>query len=353
MQQTDRTAAADRLPLLGLRVPPCAPVRELAATAAAAERAGFDRVLMPDSQLIWRDTFAALTAAALATSRVRLGTAVSNLATRHLTVLASAARTVQEASDGRFILGLGRGDSSVALIGLPHSGPAAMRVAIAQLRELLSGRPVTYPGGPVRLRDPAGPCPVFVAASGPRMLEAAGAVADGVIMLSGLTEALVAASLARVRAGAASAGRATAGEVWVAAYAVVTSDHGQAARLLKPLCLNVALNGGAAALAAQGIKVEALATRPRVYPDLAHAEDWDEAIAVADAYVPDAAARAFADRFCLVGSPAEIAAWLRKLKSLGVTGVHIQHPGSYELPTTLIERLAPPLLAGATAGCSP
>jgi 5,10-methylenetetrahydromethanopterin reductase len=296
---------------------------------------------MPDSQLIWRDVFAALTASALATSTIRLGTAVSNLSTRHRTVLASAARTLQEASDGRFILGLGRGDSSVSLVGLPPARVDEMQETVAEVRALTSGRTLSYMGRTLRLRDPYGPCPLFVAAIGPRMLRAAGAVADGVILLGGLADDMARKSLELMRAGAQEAGRHALGEVWLATYAIVTDDVDTAARQLKPLCLNIALNGGAATLAARGIKVDMPARRPEVYPDLAHAEDWDRAIELSDQYVSDAAVRLFSQDYCLTGTRDGITERLRRLRELGITGVFVQQVGSYEIPAGLMTALAP------------
>jgi 5,10-methylenetetrahydromethanopterin reductase len=102
---------------VGLRIPPCAPVPALVDLVRAADRAGLDEVWFPDSQLLWRDVFGVATAAAAGTDRITLGTAVTNLVTRHPAVVASAARTVAEIAPGRFILGVGVGNSSVGPIG--------------------------------------------------------------------------------------------------------------------------------------------------------------------------------------------------------------------------------------------
>lgn len=95
----------------GLRIPPCADVRQVAATARAAEEAGFDVARLPDSQFLWRDVWAAMALAAISTERIALGTCVTQFETRHATVTAAAAVTIDELAPGRTILGVGTGDS--------------------------------------------------------------------------------------------------------------------------------------------------------------------------------------------------------------------------------------------------
>src|SRR5690242_4278855 len=106
---------------IGLRVPPCGSLRVLQEFAVRAEEAGIGALWLPDSQLLWRDTYGALAAMALTTSRINLGTAVSNVATRHVSVIASAVRTLQELAPDRFRLGLGTGASATRTVGLSAS----------------------------------------------------------------------------------------------------------------------------------------------------------------------------------------------------------------------------------------
>src|SRR3712207_3265820 len=97
---------------VGLRIPPCRPVPEIAAAVRRAEELGFDEVWLPDSQLLWRDVFPVAAAALERTGRMMVGTAVTNVVTRHPAVVASAARTVAEIAPGRFMLGVGVGNSA-------------------------------------------------------------------------------------------------------------------------------------------------------------------------------------------------------------------------------------------------
>ncbi|OLT18699.1 5,10-methylene tetrahydromethanopterin reductase [Pseudonocardia sp. CNS-139] len=327
---------------IGLRVPPCAPAPDVAAFARAAEQAGLDEVWFPDSQLLWRDVFAVAAAAAAATSRVTVGTAVSNVVTRHPAVVASVARTVAELAPGRFVLGLGVGNSSVRPVGLSPSTGDGLRAGVATVRGLLAGDEVGFGRVTGRLRDPV-PVPIHLAASGPRNLRLAGEIADGAILLSGVAPAPLAAATARVQEGAAAAGRDRV-SMTVSAFCRVTGDVERDARELKPLCLALARNGGAAGLALAGVHVDVPDRLPDVYPDLTHAEDWPAAVAACDPYVSDRAVVAFAREFCLLGTAAEIAARVAEAERAGADAVYLQHVGSYDLPDELLDRVATEVL---------
>lgn len=322
---------------IGIRVPPCRPATEIAAFAADVEAAGFDTLYVPDSQILWRDAYLTLYAAALRTSTLGLGTAVSNVVTRHPSVVASLARTVAEAAPGRFFLGLGVGNSSVEPVGLKPSTQAELRRGIADIRALLAGSAV----GDVRLRDPHPGVPIHVAATGPRNLRFAGEVADGAILLSGVAEGPLSRAVELVREG--TAGRAPV-EITVSAYAMVTDDVKRDARILKPVCAGIAQRGGRAALAAAGIDVEVPAEIPDVYPDLVHAEDWDHAVDVCSQWISDDDAAAFAREFCLFGTPEEIVVRIEHAARLGATTIFLQHVGSYDLPTRLMTDVAADVL---------
>jgi len=326
---------------IGIRIPPCRPAVEVAEFSEEVERLGFDELYMPDSQLLWRDGYLSLFAAALHTSRIGLGTAVTNVVTRHPSVVASAARTLAEASSGRFRLGLGVGNSSVEPVGLTASKQAELRAGIEAIRGLLAGEQVSFNGAAGQLRDPYPGIPVDVAASGPRNLRFAGEVGDGVILLSGVAPALLERSVNLVREGAAAAGRSADDvKIIVAAHAMVTDDLERDARILKPVCAGIAQSGGQPALATAGIEIEGPSRVPDVYPDLIHAEDWDLAVKRCSDWVSDEDAVAFAKTFCLFGTAEEIVARIKAAAELGATSIFLQHVGSYDLPTTLASDVA-------------
>ena len=203
------------------------------------------------------------------------------------------------------MLGLGVGNSAVGPIGLRRTRAAELREGVAMLRTLLSGAEWDFGGGVrSRLRDPRPEVPIHLAASGPRNLRPAGEIADGVILLSGVSAATPAAAGARVRDGAAAAGRERAVPLTVSPFCTVTDDVAAAARQLKPVCASIAQNGGADFLAFAGIRAEVPAKVEGVYPDLVHAEDWEAATEICSAWASDEAAVRFAEEFCLVGTEA-------------------------------------------------
>jgi 5,10-methylenetetrahydromethanopterin reductase len=124
----------------------------------------------------------------------------------------------------------------------------------------------------------------------------------------------------------------------------VTDDIEAAARRIKPICASIAQNGGAPFLALAGIDVVVPEVIEGVYPDLVHAEDWEAAVKIASAWVDDEAALRFAEEFCLFGTAEQIAGRLRALHADGVSDVFLQHVGSYDPPTELIEAVGTSVL---------
>lgn len=331
---------------IGIRIPPCLPADQVVEQTRVAEQLGFDEAWFPDSQLLWRDVFSVLTAAAIGTDRIGLGSAVTNLVTRHPSVVASAARTVAELAPARFTLGVGVGNSSLAPIGRTPSTQAAMREGIAMLRALLGGQEWQFaPGVRSRLREPAPGVPIQMAATGPRNLRLAGEVADGVLLLSGISPASLARSMALIAEGAAAAGREPGSVgLTVSAYCHVTDDVARDARRLKPICATIAQNGGGPFLAQAGISVDVPARVGGIYPDLAHAEDWDAAVQRCSEWVSDEDAERFARAFCLFGTGQQILDGLREAQRAGATSVFLQHVGSYDAPGRLMRDVAAEVL---------
>jgi len=339
---------------VGVRIPPFERADRLVDVAVEAERAGFDEVWFPDSQLLWRDVFCVLTVAAMRTERIAIGTGVTNVVTRHPTVIASATRTVAELAPGRMRLGLGVGNSSLAPIGLQPSTQRQMRDAVRVIRGLLAGEELAFGDLTARLRDPVPDVRLYMAATGPRNLRLAGQIADGVILLSGVAPAGLERATGLVRAGVAASGRTTEQVAFtVPAYCHVSDDVERDAIRLKPVCAAVAQNGGGEFLRSAGIDIQVPAHVPGVYPDFAHAEDWPAAVRIAGQWVSDADAVRFADAFCLFGSAEDIAARLLEAQRRGATSVLLQHVGSYDAPSEVMRDVAEqvlPALAAAAGG---
>jgi 5,10-methylenetetrahydromethanopterin reductase len=197
-------------PRLGLALWGTEPVARLAAHARLAEELDFDSVWVIDSQLLCREVYVTLAAIALATKKIRFGPGVTQPVTRHASVTASAMATLQEMSGGRAMLGIGLGFSSLRTIGMGPARIAAMESHISQVRALLRGEAVAFESavaGRMSWIDGPVATPVHIGASGPRMTRTAGRVADGAILLQGVSPEFVARGLANVAEGASAAGK--------------------------------------------------------------------------------------------------------------------------------------------------
>jgi probable F420-dependent oxidoreductase len=177
------------------------------ALARQAEAAGFDYGWLFDSHVLWRDPYPLLTLMAQGTERLRLGTCVTNPATREPTVTASLLAVLNEISGGRMDLGIGRGDSARRVLGKPPTTLASLEEAITVIRELVEGRSVSYEGADLELPWSGNwKLPVWVAGYGPLALAMTGRVADGVILQLADPD-LVRWFVGQVRQAAISAGR--------------------------------------------------------------------------------------------------------------------------------------------------
>jgi probable F420-dependent oxidoreductase len=160
-----------------------------------------------DSHVLWREPYVLLTLMAQATERLRLGTCVTNPATREPSVTASALAVLDEISDGRMDLGIGRGDSARRVLGKPPTTMATLEEAIVAIKALVEGRPVEYEGTELRLPwTGTWTLPVWVAGYGPMALAMTGRIADGVILQLADPD-LIAWFVGQVRAAEAAAGR--------------------------------------------------------------------------------------------------------------------------------------------------
>jgi 5,10-methylenetetrahydromethanopterin reductase len=323
----------------GLRIPPCADLREVTATVRAAETAGFDVAWLPDSQFLWRDVWAAMALAATATQRIALGTCVTQFETRHATVTAAAAATIDELAPGRAILGVGTGDSAIKTLGLAPTRLSAMRAHIESCRALWTGRSVEFGGRVMTLRatPPSGRLPIYMAATGPKALALAGEIADGVIILAGVAPELIERSLRHIRDGAARAGRDLAElDICLGTFCHVSADEREAARVVKPYACTLAQIGGTDALELAGIDVAVPAVIPEVYPDMGHAENWDQACEVAGRWITDDMALRYAEKFCFVGDAPNIKRKIDAALDCGITSFYLRSSSSYALPMDVL-----------------
>jgi 5,10-methylenetetrahydromethanopterin reductase len=190
------------------------PVPTIVEQVRLAESLGYDTAWITDTHLVCRELWVTLTACALATSRIRLGPGITVPHTRHVSVTASAAASLEELAPGRVVVGVGTGGSAAQTMGLTLAQTAktatleAMATGIRRLTRREAIRFETGTEGRLAwLRQPRA-IPIYAAGSGPRMLAAAGRAGDGVIMYASVDPDIIRAGLGHVAAGARESGRA-------------------------------------------------------------------------------------------------------------------------------------------------
>jgi len=299
------------------------PVHEVVRWAQLAEALGFDDVWYCQD-LLQRDAWVTLTAVAAATRRIRIGTCIVNPFSASPAELAMRAATLQEFSQGRFVLGIGPGDPpALAWIGLRQRRPlTGLREAVELIRRLLRGEEATgngavfsgwTPDARLRFPIPAAPVPIYIGGQGPGVLEYMGEAGDGGLPIVFPPE-VIDEVVARVRAGAARAGRAL-GDFDLAACVWWSAGEApeEAERALRPL---IAYYG-------PSLRPEVLA------PVGLTPADFD---AIRAAWRSQDAARAAAlvqprmFRLAIVGDPARLVERVRWLADRGATQINIGPP---------------------------
>jgi 5,10-methylenetetrahydromethanopterin reductase len=162
---------------------------KLAAYALQAEKQGFDNLWVTDHYGN-RNVYVTLAAAALYTNKITFGTGVTNPWMVNPVITAQALATLNELAPGRVVLGLGAGDkTTLEAVGIEMGKPlAAVREAIEMFRKLTAGEKVEFQGEVFKAAGaklnfkPANKIPVYVGAQGPKMLEMAGKIGDGVLV---------------------------------------------------------------------------------------------------------------------------------------------------------------------------
>ncbi|NWG22575.1 MAG: LLM class flavin-dependent oxidoreductase [Chloroflexi bacterium] len=176
--------------------------------AHAAEQAGFDQFWVSDD-LFLRGVWPILTACALATQRIQIGTCIVNPATMHPAEIAMQAAALDELSGGRFNLGIAAGAAEfLGWVGLEQRHPlATVAETIEILHTLFAGHAPSPPwGDQARLRFATRRIPIYLGATSPKMVRLIGALADGGLPLLFPPEHYADVS-AQVHAAAIEAGR--------------------------------------------------------------------------------------------------------------------------------------------------
>jgi phthiodiolone/phenolphthiodiolone dimycocerosates ketoreductase len=264
------------------------PVETLIKAAGRAESRGYDALWWPDHWMGWHpesvwtpdvaaianwvpnphiffDPIVAMSAVAVHTTRVRLGTAVTEPLRRHPSLLAHEWLSLDHLSKGRMILGIGAGEAeNTQPYGIDYSKQVSkLEEALAIIKLLWSTtEKVDFDGEFWTMRDavcglaPYGerPPPIWVGALGPRMLEITGRMADGWMPVVFLPPDVWATRWQQVRDAATKAGRdADSLEASVFAMCVVAETHEEAHRILmEPIPRSYGLVSGNEAFAREG-----------------------------------------------------------------------------------------------------
>jgi probable F420-dependent oxidoreductase len=169
----------------GVTVLPDPPYQRFLDLIQLAERHGFDYGWTYDSHILWQESYATLALAADRTEKIKLGHFVTNPGIRDPTITASWYATMQDLSNGRMVMGIGRGDSSRRVVGLKPVKVAEFERRCAMIKELMNGRKVDWNDKELELtwvRDELPDVEMWIAGYGPKALAVAGRVGDGVII---------------------------------------------------------------------------------------------------------------------------------------------------------------------------
>jgi 5,10-methylenetetrahydromethanopterin reductase len=195
------------------------PIRDGMAYARQAEAAGFEAVWQAESRLV-REATVPMAAFAAVTDRIRIGSGVVNNWTRNVGLMAATFSTLDDLAPGRVTLGIGAWwDPLASKVGIIRRRPlAAMREYVEVLRRLLAMERVTFHGDFVDVDDveldvvhgDRSPkrVPIYIGATGPKMMELAGEIADGVVLNYMVSPAYNAEAMEALASGAARTGRA-------------------------------------------------------------------------------------------------------------------------------------------------
>jgi alkanesulfonate monooxygenase SsuD/methylene tetrahydromethanopterin reductase-like flavin-dependent oxidoreductase (luciferase family) len=183
-----------------------------------AEQLGFTHAWIPDSHMIWGDTYACMALAAVNTRRIKLGTGVAIASNRIPPVTAHSIATINELAPGRVILGFGTGHTGRRVMGLPPVKLAAFREEVRVISELLRTGEALYETEGLRRKirflhrdyrfiNLDGPIPMYVAGNAPNAIAIAGEFGDGLVTTGIAAPDRMDRVLGSLRIGAAKAGR--------------------------------------------------------------------------------------------------------------------------------------------------
>ena len=303
----------------GVTVLPDPPYARFLELIKLAESHGFEYAWTYDSHVLWQESIPLLAVAARETSKIKMGHFVTNPGTREPTVLASAYATLHDLSDGRMVMGIGRGDSARRYIGQQPVKVVEFERRLAMIRDFMNGRAVTWNDKELQLkwvRPELPEIPMWVAGYGPKALAVAGRVGDGVIIQLADPE-IISWIMDTARRAAEEAGRDPSQlKCIVGAPSHVGDDLADAREQVRwfPAMVSNHVMDLIERYGADGSSV------PRALTDFVQARkfyDYNEHSRVGakhGEFVTDE----ICDRFCVIGDQAQIKTKLKELEAVGV-----------------------------------
>jgi probable F420-dependent oxidoreductase len=308
----------------GVTVLPDPPFQRLIELTKLAESHGFEYGWTYDSHVLWQESMPVMALLADRTSTIKLGHMVTNPATRDPTVLASAYATLHDISNGRMVMGVGRGDSAVRYIGRKPMKVADFEEALKRVKPFMNGKEVHWNDKDLQLKWVRPELPeieMHVAGYGPKALAVAGRQGDGVIIQLADPD-IIQWIMATARASAAEAGRDPAAlKCIVSAPSHISDDLADARDQVRwfPAMVSNHVQDLIDRYGTDGSVV------PTVLTDYVQARkfyDYDEHSRVGakhGEFVTDE----ICDRFCVIGSTEQALAKLRELEAIGVDQFNI------------------------------
>ncbi len=183
-----------------------------------AEACGFEAVWQAESRLV-RDAIVPMAAFAATTEQIQVGSGVINNWTRNAALIAATYLTLDDLAPDRILCGIGAWwDPLAKNVGIERRKPlTAMREVVTTVRDLLAMKNVTFHGEFVDLtgveldvvhgRKAPRNVPIYIGATGPKMLELTGEIADGVVLNYLVSPQYNQQAMERLEAGAKRAGR--------------------------------------------------------------------------------------------------------------------------------------------------
>jgi len=310
------------------------PIRDGMKYAQYAEQRGFEAVWQAESRLV-RDAIVPMAAFAAVTERIKVGSGVINNWTRNIGLLAATYLTLDDLAPGRIICGIGAWwDPLAQNVGIDRRKPLlAMRETVEVMRRLLALENVTFQGefhqvngielDVVHGRREPRDVPIYIGATGPKMMELAGEIGDGVVLNYCVPPEYNDMAMERLARGAKKAGRSL-DEIDRPQLVVCSVDHDR----------ERALDGARGLLtqylAQQPHIAQASGVKPKVVEKIQSILGWPatkEQIDKAKVYVPDELVL----RITATGTPEEARAKVREYIDRGATCPILYPLGDVEL----------------------